>query len=63
MGLGQLPPTNGNTFVGFDVQLIANSTIHFYTTHNIYGVQMAYLVYMYLAVDHTNTDFYLGSYH
>lgn len=63
MGMGQLPPTNGNTFVGFDVQLITNSTTNFYTIHNIYGVQMAYLVYMYLAVAQTNTDFYLGSYH
>jgi hypothetical protein len=43
--------------VGFDVQLIANSTTNFYTNHNIYGVQMAYLVYMYLAVDRTNTEF------
>lgn len=59
MGLKQSAPTNGDTFVGFDVQLITNSTVYFYAIHNIYGTQMTYLIYMYMAISQTNTDFYV----
>ena len=62
MGLKQLPSTNTDTFVGFDVQISTTRTTNFDVVHNVYGSSMAYLVYMYLAVAQTNTDFFLGAY-
>ena len=60
MGLMQMPPATADTIVGFDVQLITNSTTNFYAIHNIYGSQMTYLIYMYLALTQSNTDFVIG---
>ncbi len=62
MGLKQMPPSNINTFVGFDVQIISNSTTNFFVIHNIYESQMGYLIYMYLTLAQTNTDFFIGAY-
>ena len=62
MGYQQNAPANGNVAVGFDAKITNIRTAYFDVIHTIYGSPMAYLVYMYLTVSKTNTNFFLGEY-
>ncbi len=60
LGYKQSPPSDGNTFVGFDIKVTTSTTTSFSVIHNVYGASIAYMNYMYLALSKSNTDFYLG---
>ena len=62
MGYQQNAPANGSVAVGFDAKVSIIRTTDFDVIHTIYGSSMAYLVYMYLTVSKTNTNFFLGEY-
>jgi hypothetical protein len=64
MGYNQLAPVNSSTFMGFDVNITAIRTTAFDVKHNIFGANLTYLHYMYMAYITTdyNSEYYMQSF-